>query len=100
VEALAKRTILPVTGAGFVTRAGWRRRSRRARKLVRFGPGELDPYVPEIRRLPDDAPIFPRAQADRPGRAPGPGRAAGPVGTSGSSGLDRREQHEAPPRYV
>jgi len=25
-------------------------------KLCRFGPGELDPYVPEIRRLPDNAP--------------------------------------------
>jgi hypothetical protein len=28
-------------------------------KLCRFGPGELDPYVPEIRRLPADAPILP-----------------------------------------
>jgi hypothetical protein len=28
-------------------------------KLCRFGPGELDPYVPSIRRLPDDAPILP-----------------------------------------
>jgi WD40 repeat protein/3',5'-cyclic AMP phosphodiesterase CpdA len=26
-------------------------------KLCRFAPGELDPYYPEIRRLPDDAPI-------------------------------------------
>jgi hypothetical protein len=25
----------------------------------RFAPGELDPYVPEIRRLPADAPIIP-----------------------------------------
>ena len=30
-----------------------------AMKLCRFGPGELDPYVPSIRRLPDDAPILP-----------------------------------------
>ena len=30
-------------------------------KLCRFGPGELDPYVPEIRRLPADAPILPQA---------------------------------------
>jgi WD40 repeat protein len=30
-----------------------------ATKLVRFAPGELDPYVPEIRRLPADAPILP-----------------------------------------
>jgi NACHT domain/WD domain, G-beta repeat/Pentapeptide repeats (8 copies) len=29
-------------------------------KLCRFAPGELDPYVPEIRRLPADAPILPR----------------------------------------
>jgi hypothetical protein len=28
-------------------------------KLCRFEPGELDPYVPEIRRLPADAPIPP-----------------------------------------
>jgi hypothetical protein len=26
-------------------------------KLCRFEPGELDPYVPEIRRLPANAPI-------------------------------------------
>jgi WD40 repeat protein len=31
-----------------------------AMKLCRFGPGKLDPYVPEIRRLPDDAPILPQ----------------------------------------
>jgi hypothetical protein len=30
-----------------------------AMKLCRFGPGELDPHVPSIRRLPDDAPILP-----------------------------------------
>jgi WD40 repeat protein/3',5'-cyclic AMP phosphodiesterase CpdA len=30
-----------------------------AMKLCRFGPGELDPYVPEIRRLPAEAPILP-----------------------------------------
>jgi WD40 repeat protein len=30
-----------------------------AMKLCRFGPGELDPYVPGIRRLADDAPILP-----------------------------------------
>jgi WD40 repeat protein len=29
-------------------------------KLCRFAPGELDPYVPEIRRLPADTPILPR----------------------------------------
>jgi hypothetical protein len=29
-------------------------------KLCRFAPGELDPYIPEIRRLPADAPILPR----------------------------------------
>jgi WD domain, G-beta repeat len=29
-------------------------------KLCRFAPGELDPHVPEIRRLPADAPIPPR----------------------------------------
>jgi WD40 repeat protein len=29
-------------------------------KLCRFAPGELDPYVPEIRRLPADAPILAR----------------------------------------
>ncbi|HUN36123.1 MAG TPA: pentapeptide repeat-containing protein [Trebonia sp.] len=28
-------------------------------KLCRFEAGELDPYVPSIRRLPADAPIFP-----------------------------------------
>ncbi|HSV66968.1 MAG TPA: pentapeptide repeat-containing protein [Mycobacteriales bacterium] len=28
-------------------------------KLCRFAPGELDPYVPEIRRLPPEAPILP-----------------------------------------
>jgi hypothetical protein len=28
-------------------------------KLCRFAPGELDPYVPEIHRLPADAQIFP-----------------------------------------
>jgi hypothetical protein len=28
--------------------------------LVRFEPGELDPYVPHIKRLPPDAPILPR----------------------------------------
>ena len=27
--------------------------------LCRFEPGELDPYVPSIRRLPADAPLFP-----------------------------------------
>jgi hypothetical protein len=27
-------------------------------KLCRFAPGELDPYVPEIRRLPADAPVI------------------------------------------
>jgi WD40 repeat protein len=27
-------------------------------KLCRFEPGELDPYVPEIRRIPADAPIL------------------------------------------
>jgi WD40 repeat protein len=32
-----------------------------AMKLCRFGPGELDPYVPEITRLPADAPILPEA---------------------------------------
>jgi hypothetical protein len=26
-------------------------------KLCRFEPGELDPYIPEIRRIPNDAPI-------------------------------------------
>jgi WD40 repeat protein len=30
-----------------------------AMKLVRFAPGELDPYVPRIRRLPAGAPILP-----------------------------------------
>lgn len=30
-------------------------------KLCRFAPGELDPYVPEIRALPADAPILPSA---------------------------------------
>jgi hypothetical protein len=30
-------------------------------KLCRFGPGELDPYIPEIRRLPADAPILSEA---------------------------------------
>jgi WD40 repeat protein len=30
-----------------------------ALKLRRFGPGELDPYLPGIRRLPADAPILP-----------------------------------------
>ena len=29
-------------------------------KECRFRPGELDPYVPEIRRLPADAPLLPR----------------------------------------
>jgi WD40 repeat protein len=29
-------------------------------KLCRFALGELDPYVPEIRRLPANAPILPR----------------------------------------
>ncbi|MEE6261873.1 WD40 domain-containing protein [Plantactinospora sonchi] len=29
-------------------------------KLCRFAPGELDPYVPEIRRLPDDHPLLSR----------------------------------------
>ncbi len=28
-------------------------------KLSSFGPGVPDPYVPSIRRLPDDAPIAP-----------------------------------------
>jgi hypothetical protein len=28
-------------------------------KLCRLEPGELDPYVPEIRRLPPDAPVPP-----------------------------------------
>ncbi len=28
-------------------------------KLCRFAPGELDPYVPGLRRLPADAPILP-----------------------------------------
>jgi WD40 repeat protein len=28
-------------------------------KLCRFAPGELDPYIPEIRRLPAEAPILP-----------------------------------------
>jgi hypothetical protein len=27
-------------------------------KLCRFAPGELDPYVPAITRLPADAPIL------------------------------------------
>jgi len=27
-------------------------------KLCRFAPGELDPYVPGLRRLPTDAPIL------------------------------------------
>jgi WD40 repeat protein len=30
-----------------------------AMRLCRFSPGELDPYVPEIRKLPADAPILP-----------------------------------------
>ena len=30
-----------------------------AAALCRFEPGELDPYVPLIRRLPKDAPLFP-----------------------------------------
>jgi DNA-binding beta-propeller fold protein YncE len=34
-----------------------------AMKLCRFAPGELDPYVPEIRRLPADAPILPPRHA-------------------------------------
>jgi len=34
-----------------------------AMKLCRFAPGELDPYVPGIRRLPDDAPILPGHEA-------------------------------------
>jgi hypothetical protein len=29
-------------------------------KECRFRPGELDPYVPQIRRLPADAPLLPR----------------------------------------
>jgi WD40 repeat protein/3',5'-cyclic AMP phosphodiesterase CpdA len=28
-------------------------------KLCRFAPGELDPYVPELQRVPDDRPIRP-----------------------------------------
>jgi WD40 repeat protein len=28
-------------------------------KLCRFGPGELDPYVPEIRRMEPEAPVLP-----------------------------------------
>jgi WD40 repeat protein len=30
-------------------------------KLCRFEPGELDPYVPHIKRLPPDARILPRS---------------------------------------
>ena len=30
-----------------------------ATKLCRFAPGELDPYVPGLRRLPAEAPILP-----------------------------------------
>jgi WD40 repeat protein len=28
-------------------------------KLCRFEPGELDPYLPHLRRLPPEAPILP-----------------------------------------
>ena len=61
-------TLVPLTEGGYATllpdgsykldgdpgdRLWW------AMKLCRFAPGELDPYVPEIRRLPADAPILP-----------------------------------------
>jgi WD40 repeat protein len=34
-------------------------------KLCRFEPGELDPYVEAIRRLPADATILPRRRVER-----------------------------------
>jgi WD40 repeat protein len=34
-------------------------------KLRSFGPGELDPYIPEISRLPDDVPILPTQAYER-----------------------------------
>ena len=34
-------------------------------KLCRFPPGELDPYFPEIKRLPDNASIFTASHGDR-----------------------------------
>jgi WD40 repeat protein len=39
-----------------------------ALKLARFEPGEIDEYVPSVRRLPEDAPILPPASMRlRPG---------------------------------
>ncbi len=36
--------------------------------LCRFEPGELDPYLPESPRIPDDAPLFTLPPGDDPPR--------------------------------
>jgi WD40 repeat protein len=80
VTAASQATFIPLPGHGYVTVCadGYKLDGNPADhlwwaiKLCRFAPGELDPFVPGLRRLPAGAPIL-----RRPGR-PGPVPASEP----------------------
>ncbi len=80
LTAASQATFIPLPGHGYVTVCadGYKLDGDPADhlwwaiKLCRFAPGELDPFVPGLRRLPADAPIL-----RRPGR-PGPVPASEP----------------------